>query len=473
MKKLVFIFIALASTLTLMAQPPAEVLQRKSLGLPNIDHTIVRTNRITYYEEGGAGFFAYLNTFFGNYYYVKMPPNWSVRDFRVLEDTVYFCGIDNGTRTALLGHFGINNLVAGTGNITFKHDVTIGNYFHVLNRIAVGGKGKNISVMAIGRESIGFDPDSYGCDKVVYIENYAAGSGCIFRGDGSNPEVYWDVVATENYFTVAGTPPFPLASPSVYMRRALIGASVTAFLTNFSDRYEYNNYPVDDISGIRAAALEGDDVAFASYYKYYSYVYGNQEEGMQLLTVAVPTGQVHPYQRYSLLSYSMPWITSAPLDMVYIPYFRSLMVIDQIVNHIYPGNSILMLDPYSTTPPYSPYFTPYFENSHFSQSPVVSVSIDSAVCCIASYNQNPPYHGGWARLDLSIILPQYNTNGYYNLWCINAINADIFIHPDYPPDKSTLGDQKQYQMKLNDTTQAVLYNRHSEVCTKKNTPEDE
>lgn len=327
--------------------------------------------------------------------------------------------------------------------------------------------------MAIGRESIGFDPDSYGCDKVVYIENYAAGSGCIFRGDGSNPEVYWDVVATENYFTVAGTPPFPLASPSVYMRRALIGASLTTFLTDFSDRYRYYNYPVDDISGIRAAALEGDDVAFASYYKYYSYVYGNQEEGMQLLTVAVPTGQVHPYQRYSLLSYSMPWITSAPRDMVYIPYFRSLMVVDQIVNHIYPGNSILMLDPYSTTPPYSPYFTPYFENLWFSPSPVVSVSIDSTVCCIASYDYVSPKHGGWARLDLSIILPQYYNMGYSNTWCIDAINADIFIYPDYPPDIVNLGEQKQYQMILNDTSRAVSYGRHDVKCGTKDAIEDE
>lgn len=52
MKRLVFIFIALASAITLMAQPPTEVLQRESAGHPDIDHTIVRTNKITYSNLG-------------------------------------------------------------------------------------------------------------------------------------------------------------------------------------------------------------------------------------------------------------------------------------------------------------------------------------------------------------------------------------------------------------------------------------
>lgn len=449
MKRILSTIVLLAAAATLAAQTPSPVIHRIFAVNPNIDHTIIRSDKITYYEDNGVGYFGYLNIFGMNCSFVKTPVNWSVRDFRVLDNTVYFCGVDNGLQTALLGHFDLSNLIVGTGNITFYHDANIGSQFTILTRIAIGGGKTDVSIMAIGQTSPAVDPDVSGCNRVLYIENYLAGTGSIYDPEVSSHEKFWDVMATKQYFVMAGSDSLPsqTPNPNIYMHKALIGSSSAIFSTDFRHRSGYNCL-LDDISGVRAVALDKDSVVFASYYKFNEYI------GMQFITLDAPSGQMEFYQRYSLVNNNLSWPMIAPRDMVYMPSFKSLMVIDDILGYGYlQSNTILMIDPRpdpSLIPIYSYYTPPFFENGQFSKA--ASLSVDSTVCCLASCDYGST-DGGWTRLDLSSILPFY-----YN-YCINTYQADVFVYPNLAISTLDTGNTNPYRMNLlNDEPKEVFPN---------------
>ena len=178
-----------------------------TLGLENSfyhsSRGIIREQGIAYYEYQNQGYFVYVPAFSGSVNQVMTPTGWYIRDFSVMGDKAYFCGIDSITNTALLGHFEIGNLQVGFGNINFVRDYGISTQLTVLNRIAVCVNKDSVSVMAIGREVRGFNPEMDGADRVVYLANYSSMQGEIFAPSNSN-ELFWDVVSTDNYFVTAG-----------------------------------------------------------------------------------------------------------------------------------------------------------------------------------------------------------------------------------------------------------------------------
>lgn len=465
MKKTIITCIFLVVAATLAAQTPAPVLHRECLNHHDIDHCIVRTDRITYFEEYGVGYFAYLNTFFGTFYSMKIPDKWSVRDFRVLDNTVYFCGTDTRSQTALLGHFDLSNLIAGSGNITIYHDANISNQLAILTRIAVGGKGTNVSIMAIGQKSPGGNPNLDGCDRVLYIENYLAGAGCIYGPKVTYPEQFWDVVATDKYFVMAGSEPLspPTLNPDIYMHKVLIGTSTANFMTAFGHRHEYT-CPMDDISGVRAVAIDKDSVVFASYHKFTN-IYNYDDMGMLFITLDVPSGQMGFYQYYSLPGSNLPWPIIAPRDMVYMPRYKSLMVIDDLLGYIYPpSRATLMINPCpdpSIVPIFSYYGAPFIASKRFLKA--TSLSVDSAVCCLAAYDYiSSSSGGGWTRLDLSSILPSYNIH------CIETFMADMFVYPLWQTSTLVTGTIDSYKMDLITKLGVVNSETHDPQCTDKN-----
>lgn len=178
MKKKLFlisIILALVSVANVSAQDYIT-----TYSILNPDHGIIRQNNIAYVEEsGGTGWFVYFSVFNPGAltYRVKVPDGWSIKDFHIIDTTAYFCGTNTNTHTALLGHFGIPNLVAGTGNITFHYDMNkLG--LAVLNRMAVNGEKRAENIIAIGLESIYHDPDTKGADHVLYVENYHGPGTC-------------------------------------------------------------------------------------------------------------------------------------------------------------------------------------------------------------------------------------------------------------------------------------------------------
>ena len=210
-----------------------------------INRGIIRDNNIVYYEDSGNGYFAYIPSFVipamvtpTLYNRVQIPEKWTVKDFRVVGGIAYFCGRDNNSERALLGHFDISDLFSFPGQVVFYRDVNIVGPLDVLNRIAVKTDKTTVSVMAIGNDIQPGDPEGISSNKVLYIDDYAATTGCIFSSSDSE-ELFWDVVSTENCFTVAGT---HMQVPNMLtMRRVMFGTPVAAFLATFSNSY---NIPI-------------------------------------------------------------------------------------------------------------------------------------------------------------------------------------------------------------------------------------
>ena len=349
MKKKLFlisIILALVSVANVSAQ---DYITTNSIVNP--DHGIIRQNNIAYVEEsGGTGWFVYFSVFDPGAltYRVKVPDGWSIKDFHIIDTTAYFCGTNTNSHTALLGHFGIPNLVAGTGNITFYYDMNkLG--LAVLNRMAVNGEKRAENIIAIGLESIYHDPDTKGADHVLYVENYHGPGTCRLFFMGDKDELYWDVVKTDNYFVVAGTDN-PLLN-TLTLRRVPVGTPAINFLPYFEIQHWY---PCPDTfaSGICMSALNNDSVIMASYCRKTPYT------ALRLFTLSAATGLMD-YNQYCGMMLSDLASFAPPPDMAYLNNRRELMLIDSI---LLGRGQFYRLNPYPTSWLYVPQYY-YYSNA--------------------------------------------------------------------------------------------------------------
>jgi hypothetical protein len=342
---------------------------------------------------------------------VKTPTGWYIKDFRVMGDKAYFCGIDSITNTALLGHFEIGNLQAGLGNINFVRDYGISTQLTVLNRIAVCVNKDSVSVMAIGREVRGFNPEMDGADRVVYLANYSSMQGEIFAPSNSN-ELFWDVVSADNYFVTAGTD--GLNTSVLTMRRLPIGTGLSAFGTIFSIGYSYTCTEIFE-SGVRATNLNNDSIVMAAY------IDKDLESStwMALYTICVPTAQMdYRQEHYTYISYTGSRMLP-PREMVYLRDSTALIVIDTnsfTNNHTH----ILRLTPYVTPAVLVPWIYLYVTSYYFNYDCKVeynSLIATSGSSCMAAAGAN------WLRLDFQGLVPP---PGYHNGCIRNYNNVDCF-----------------------------------------------
>ena len=429
MKKLFLFLVSMALVSAAMAQLTTTEYYAFSYG--DTKKGIVREQGIAYYEQSGQGCFACVPPFSFTtapvpFNAAKVPAGWHIRDFHVVNDTAYFCGIDSNTQSALLGWFGINDLVSGSGpTIVCNYDHNIGSQLSILNRIAVHkDKVKNVlSIMAIGRKDHGVDPDTNGADRVLYFYDYDSGiPGCIFRANTETyTELFWDVVVTDNFFSVPGIAFFP--SKTMTLRSVPIGTNVAAFQPIFRNSKQYlcnNTFS----SGIRAASLDEDKIALASYYN------GALYPGIQIFTLDVSSGQM-VFNQWTFFSGASPTgLCMMPRDMAYQPSTGALMVIDTSALR---EEYILQLDPYPTGWMYNaPYFFKYREPIHFtSLSPYASNSFLAA--CGAN----------WMLLDPTILPPPSYSDG-----CIGSFTIDLFPSEKFEFDYLDLGETELYIGKI-------------------------
>ncbi len=390
------------------------------LGVGGSPRRIIREQSISYYEESNSqGYFAYLPTFNVNSYRVKVPTYWSIRDFHVIGSTAYFCGTITDKKIALLGHFDISNLQSGLGSTTFYYD-TLASILSILNRIAVSDTKGCISIMAIGSESPGVNPDMDGSDRVFYTADYASFQSCIFHPDNGK-ELFWDVVATDNYFATSGT--IGLDTNFIVMRSVPIGSDLPTFQSVFSTAHIYTNTN-NFSSGIRASRLGLDTIAFAAYTD------SAHISWMQVFTINVPTAIMH-HNQYSGMQYGIPsHHRLAPRDMVYLPDSSALFVVDTALHYSPNNQSILKLNPYPTTA-YFPKF--YFEKN--CNSAFHSLVPLPAVGCMAASGDI------YLKLDLGILPPPTQMDS-----CIVALINDFFIQKCLSNSLSTTGFIKRYTM---------------------------
>ena len=422
----------------------------EDISIPN-DHFrgIIRDNNIAYYEnDRHEPFFAYIPSFVHSvpatnhtYYCVPIDNNWIVRDFRVLNGVVYFCGIDTWSNTALLGHFNISNLVSGSGNVSFYRDVNLTGHLGCLNRIAVKTDKTTVSVMAIGNERCELRPEQTGSDRGLYIDDYNAMTGCIFTPNANN-EVFWDVVSTESCFAVTGTQGY--CTNLLTMRQVPFGTSVSAFSTFFGNRNTYScahNFN----GGVRSAALGGDTIAVAVHYTYDTSIYSSTYKrfGIQMSTIYVPSAQMLKNQ-WSTRVGSEDVVFSTPRDMIYLRGSTDLMIIDTTP---YIESGVLRTDPYPTAG-YVPQY--YFYDVSFQydsnegviltppqciEKPYYALEALSPSKCVASAGAK------WLVLDFNTTPLPYHANN-----CVGSYTIDMYPCPSIVPALDWVEMDEQYNM---------------------------
>lgn len=436
MKKQLFlisIILAMGSTI------PAKAQVYSTSPISNSGNGIIRERNIAYVEEaGGVGYFVYFGSLDGMSpsFSVKVPDGWAIKDFHVIDTTAYFCGTNTRTNTALLGHFGISNLVSGTGNTIYHYDLNkLG--LAVLNRMAVSGDKQAGSIIAIGREDNLSDPDTKGADHVLYVEDYHGTGVCRLFFLGDKDELFWDVAKTDNYFVVAGT--YNPISDKMIMRRVPIGVPAANFVMDFEIRHEYSS-PYYFASGICMEALNNDSVIMASYYQ------TPPRTALQLFTLSAATGQMD-YNQYCGTMPLGVLSLAPPTDMAYLNNCKELMLIDTVLfglNHFY------RLDPYPTTWMYVPPYY-YYDNGdtlHYSSlQPVPPNSFMAAE------------KKGWVMLDLSVLPSTPGTNA-----CLTSYTTDLFTVPPLSVQIDTKGKDTPHQISLGTAMDIINNHRLSVRC---------
>ena len=426
------------------ASQPSLVTYRYD-GHPAAEKGIIRTQNIAYFEERGMGYFAYVLPFPPtpvdiNVKKVQVPDGWHVLDFRVEDGIAYFCGIDSLNHRALLGDFDIGALISG-GSVVFHHDDNINGSFSCLNRIAVKMTNEGmLSLMAIGQDAWGTDPVKKGANRVLYMQNYKTSVAAIFEL-AEEPELAWDVVATEGYFAMVGTLGRLDAADTLCLRKTLCGVDNATFLSSFMSRYKYGcTYRFS--SGIRAAQLGGDTIALASYYETYFSMYSDKV-GMQEFTVYVPNCQMYHNQSYSILMTPSSGMAPAPKDMVYLPDSNALMVIDTVLG----GGlywSVFRIDPYPTVP-YGSYYGPFAYHLGVFDKPLSLTVVSSGICLVTD-----GYY--FSRLIPNSIVSPIE----FNSPCGTEYRIDNIIYPEYSYIEKEIGQMIPYKVLLRAVQSSIL-----------------
>lgn len=129
-KNITILFLLASGWTSVHSQSPVYVYHNSSSAKP--DRNIIRENNIAYCEEesSGIGYFAYLSSLSDNspINRVKLPPQWSIWDFHVVDSIAVFCGTNSVSDKALLGYFHIGELMAGT-SVTFRDVVVTDSFF--------------------------------------------------------------------------------------------------------------------------------------------------------------------------------------------------------------------------------------------------------------------------------------------------------------------------------------------------------
>ena len=432
MKKIITILFLLASGWTSVhSQSPVYVYYNSSTAKP--DRNIIRENNIAYCEEesSGRGDCMYLSSLSDNspINRLKLPPQWSIWDFHVVDSIAVFCGTNSVSDKALLGYFHIGELMAGT-SVTFHLDREIGLHISILNRIAVCKSKNKLSVMAIGNSSQNVNPNMDGADRVVYVDDFLSfAQKSIFNSEDMD-ELFWDVVVTDGFFVTAGT----LSSNKIIMRSLPKGTPISSFSTQFSNGYKYFS-TIDLVSGIRAANVNNDTVVMAAYFSEMNY-WGGYDVWMHLFTMDVPTGSMNYHQRAtSNHPYSGIWHLP-PREMVYLSSDTALMVIDTSLSL---GLShVVRLTPYPSVSMGNCYVPQYY-------------LIDQGLCqfnsliALSTTNCLAAWQKGWMLLDVGMYLPPMSSSG-----CITSFTTDWFKEQELVSSTTSNGNSTSYGFSMYD-----------------------
>lgn len=212
MKKMFTISALLLMSLFLRAQYSSVMVE--DVNVVNDGSTIVRnlstTEVITYVTCSGINWFSYENNSSLSYNYVKLPMNIRVRDFRIYDGNVYFCGVNTNNGKGVLGTFDATLLQSGVLNVPIDYfdvqDITILTRLEVYKDLITG----NPRVAAVGYDGNG-PCGVWACGRVVDCADFWPGSatanitiGNSYFGGLNEIEHWYDVVVTDDWVVLVG-----------------------------------------------------------------------------------------------------------------------------------------------------------------------------------------------------------------------------------------------------------------------------
>ena len=251
----------------------------------SVNRTIVRcygnSYSITYIETESRHYFCLLNHSVSNPSTAEMAiePTYSVNDFVVWNDSVFFCGDDAGTGSAFVGAFYIPAFFTANGqyDIQLVSDSYPDYYATTLTSMTVcSAKGSTTEthVLCIGESSGGLS-----CLVDVYADKSKCGWSIMMRETSSTTEEWKDIVTTKNYVVVVG---YVTAAPYRYIcmrqldRAALSTNSLFDILVTYGGTSTYTWNWQD----LLAATEESTDYIYTA--AYYWDNLSSHPEGIQI-----------------------------------------------------------------------------------------------------------------------------------------------------------------------------------------------
>ena len=238
-----------------------------------IQKTIIRESAsprsISYVETATGHYFAFSDGSANPMTLNNIVTTFSVNDFYISDDTVFFCGSNTANR-AFLGHFEINDFFFGTHSYSY----TAFNFFSADNITLIITFDKMVAFEENGVRKlavIGYDQNP---EPLVTEVLYNVGTGTVTytvgQLSGSTEELY-DIALTDHYVVTAGFRHFPnlIARPSirVYDRSSMFQAGGPQNTVNCLSKYGSQTVSFDPTQLVMSH-LQGDTFAVATYWRH-------------------------------------------------------------------------------------------------------------------------------------------------------------------------------------------------------------
>ena len=254
---------------TMMAQPESFVVKDAAANLPV--NTKVRyvndTLAVGYFDDNSKGCFMLINLNNASITHkVEIQnTNMYVRDFRVLDDTVYACG------TRLASHkwmgfilkFNIDLIRTGSNSKEYAKYVAIDSTTELSRMVVYHNDVLDLNeIVAVGELRIQFFQYSFGYCRIVDCKSLGSAVYKVRRGymEGGFSEYIHDIVLTDNYIGFIGS----LGNNTTMLRRTRRNSS--DILSGTIDTICYYEHPdTEPGSLIHATETRGDSIVAACY----------------------------------------------------------------------------------------------------------------------------------------------------------------------------------------------------------------
>lgn len=211
--------------------------------------------------------FTYENSSMLSYKYILFPPDSiNVRDFRIINDWLYFCGENTNSKRGVIGVFKLASFFFPVGTNTHFDFFEVSNTTTLFKMVAYMDPATNIPRLAAVGYNRGNNCGVWACGVWVDCEGYAPGASptsvSVFNsyyGAPSEIEQWNDVVATDDWVVLVGSG-YIAGQKGLMLRKFHKGLPSDPELDNLYFYSESEAFVADEV---RALTIINNDVAVA------------------------------------------------------------------------------------------------------------------------------------------------------------------------------------------------------------------